>query len=388
MIARCSGVALAAIVGLAACASSPELPDDSSDSPKKYQSTQSTDSTPESTSDSTSKPNSMSSGSAESGPTSRTSKQSGSKGSTGLPEATGPIAHVDGSPVPAEKFNSAMQRLSTTGGIPPRFLKQMSGRLIDRLIDRRLVEDRLAEADIDVTDQEIDSEIESVKAEIAKMAKAKGQDEVTLETVIKEKGISKEELKDSLRQAIALRKYLTEERDVSLPSDEEVRSFYESNAKKFTRPEQVHAHHILIRVKKGEGEKAWKKAKKKVTDLRKQISAGDISFAEAAKSSSEGPSSERGGDMGFISRDRLDEDFSKAAFSLETNTLSEPVKTDFGWHLIKITERKPSKQVPFEEVEQRLRRKLEEQAIKKGRDELLSDLRDQAKIEKHPDNIQ
>jgi parvulin-like peptidyl-prolyl isomerase len=281
-----------------------------------------------------------------------------------------------------------MERLATTGGIPPRFLSQMSGRLIDRLIDRRLVEDQLAETDIEVTDAEIDKEIESVKAEIAKMAKAKGQDDVSLETVLKEKGISQKELKDSLRQSIALRKYLTEKRDVSLPSDEEVRSFYENNAEKFTRPEQVHAHHILIRVKKGEGEKAWNKAKKKITSIRKKITAGEITFAEAAKESSEGPSGERGGDMGFISRDRLDEDFSQAAFSLETDTLSEPVKTDFGWHLIKVTERKSSKQVPFEEVEDRLRRKLEEQAIKKGRDKMLSDLRDQAKIEKHPDNIE
>lgn len=388
MIARCSGVALAAIVGLAACASSPEVPDNSGDSPKNYQSTQSDDSSTESTSESTSKPSTMSSESVESGPTSRTSKQSGSKGSSGLPEATGPVAHVNGKEIPAEDFNDEVERVAQSDKFPPRLLNRLTERLVDRLIDKKLMEMKLDASDVEVTEDEIDAELDSVKAEIENLARAQGKKDATLETLTKQYGITEQELRDSLRQSIALEKYLVKNHDVTLPTDEDVKSFYENNAQKFTRPEQVHAHHILVRVEKGAGEKAWEKAKKKVAKVRQRIIAGEVTFAEAAQSTSEGPSAERGGDMGFISRDRLDKDFSKAAFSLETDTLSEPVKTQFGWHLIKITDRKSSKQVPFEEVRGRLRKKLEEREVKKGLEKMMADLRDQAKIEKHMDNIE
>ena len=113
--------------------------------------------------------------------------------------------------------------------------------------------------------------------------------------------------------------------------DAELKAFYADNRDQFVGPEQRRASHILI---EGDDEQA----KSKIEELAKQLKEG-ADFAELAKANSQDPgSSEQGGDLGYFQRDVMDADFEAAAFSLEVGEVSEPVKTEFGYHLIKVTD--------------------------------------------------
>lgn len=113
--------------------------------------------------------------------------------------------------------------------------------------------------------------------------------------------------------------------------DSELKAFYADNREQFVGPEQRRASHILI-----EGDDA--EAKAKIDDLAQQLKDG-ADFAELAKIHSQDPgSSEAGGDLGFFQRDVMDPAFEEAVFSLEVGDISEPVQTEFGYHLIKLTE--------------------------------------------------
>ena len=124
--------------------------------------------------------------------------------------------------------------------------------------------------------------------------------------------------------------------DVSA-TDEDVQAFYDENLDKFALPEKVRARHILV-----ENEED---AVKILAEIQ-----GGKPFAEAAKESSICPSKEEGGDLGFFGKGQMVPEFETVAFALETGEMSDPVKTQFGWHIIMMEEKQPSSVVPLEDV--------------------------------------
>ncbi len=145
----------------------------------------------------------------------------------------------------------------------------------------------------------------------------------------------------------------------SIPA-EEIRTYYKQHKKDFHRPERVKARHILIETPKNPTEEDLKKARQRITKLRSRLDKGK-DFAEMARQYSDGPSSAKGGDLGWFSRGDMVESFEKAAFSLETGKISEPVQTRFGLHLIKVQDRREEGTKPFTEVRDDIREKLARQ---------------------------
>lgn len=129
-------------------------------------------------------------------------------------------------------------------------------------------------------------------------------------------------------------------------TEEEVNTYYEENKKEFTDPEQIKAAHILL-----EDEET-------AVSVLEEIKGGEITFEEAAKEYSTGPSAEKGGELGFFSKGQMVPEFEEEAFKLETGELSEPVKTQYGWHLIKVLDRKPAKQKTLDESRGQIYEKL------------------------------
>lgn len=128
-------------------------------------------------------------------------------------------------------------------------------------------------------------------------------------------------------------------------SDEEVKEFYESNKEMFKGEESVRAKHILV------------DSEEKAAHIRSEIEAGK-SFEDAAQEYSSCPSSSQGGDLGTFTRGRMVPEFENAAFELELHEVSQPVQTQFGYHLIKVEEKTPAEAKSFEEVENSLRSNL------------------------------
>ncbi len=157
-------------------------------------------------------------------------------------------------------------------------------------------------------------------------------------------------------------------------TDKEVKDYYENHKSEFTRPEQVRARHILIKVSPNADKKALAKAKKKAEEIRAKALKGE-DFAKLAEKYSDDPGSRgRGGDLGYFQKGRMVPEFEKAAFSLKVGEISKPVRTSFGYHIIKVEGKRPSQQQTFKDVEQRIRQKLTREKQRKIREEIVARL--------------
>ena len=122
-------------------------------------------------------------------------------------------------------------------------------------------------------------------------------------------------------------------------SEEEIKKFYDENIQRYTHKEQVEASHILLKVAPDASAEDDEKVKTRLMEIRDEISKG-LSFEDAAIEYSEGPSGKKGGELGVFGRGRMVPPFEKAAFELPLGQVSEAVKTRFGYHLIKVSDRK------------------------------------------------
>jgi peptidyl-prolyl cis-trans isomerase D len=134
-----------------------------------------------------------------------------------------------------------------------------------------------------------------------------------------------------------------------------MREYYDAHAKEFAQQEQVHARHILAKVDDQHPEAA---AQKKIADAQKRIQKGE-DFAKVAKDLSDDPGSkDRGGDLGLFGHNAMVKEFEEAAFKAEPHKLVGPVRSNFGYHLIEVLEKKPGGQQPFEQVQQQIGTRL------------------------------
>lgn len=156
-----------------------------------------------------------------------------------------------------------------------------------------------------------------------------------------------------------------EERLRSQVSEDRVREEYQKSVALEPKKEEVHARHILVKTRE--------EAVAVIVEIR-----GGADFAETAKKKSTGPSARTGGDLGFFTRDQMVPPFSEAAFALKAGEYTtEPVQTQFGWHVIKVEERRLGGARKFEEVADELRQSLTEKAY----EGIISELRAKAKVE-------
>ena len=147
-------------------------------------------------------------------------------------------------------------------------------------------------------------------------------------------------------------------------SDEAAKKLYDDLVKKIEPEIEVHASHILV------------ETEDEAKDIRKQL-AGGADFAELAKEKSKDPGSgPDGGDLGFFTKDSMVPEFAEAAFALEPGAISEPVKSQFGWHIIKVEEKREKAPPSFDEVKMQIVEMVAQQA---QRDEVVG-ARDAAKI--------
>ena len=209
----------------------------------------------------------------------------------------------------------------------------------------------------------------------------------------KEKGLDKDpnikmQIEDAVSSILA-RAYMQKEigaKNVKV-SDKELEQYYNEHKDQFKDKESVKASHILIKVDKDGDKKAWEAARKKAEDIRKKALNGE-SFAKLAKEYSDDPGSKnKGGELGYFTRGRMVPEFEKAAFSLKKGEISEPVKTAFGYHIIKLEDHRPAKQKKLSDVHETLRDELVKEKEKSEMHQVLNELEKKYKPEMHPELV-
>jgi parvulin-like peptidyl-prolyl isomerase len=173
---------------------------------------------------------------------------------------------------------------------------------------------------------------------------------------------------------------------ISIP-EEDVKKYYDSHKDEFKTPEMVRVRHILIRVDESATEKDKKAAKKKAEGILKKIKSG-ADFAKLAAEVSEDPGSKQnGGELGFFPRGRMVKSFEDAAFALKTGEVSGLVKTRYGYHIIKLEEKKAAGIQPFEDVKESIRQKLTQDQSKAKVVAFVEQAMKDAKAEIHPEAL-
>lgn len=147
-------------------------------------------------------------------------------------------------------------------------------------------------------------------------------------------------------------------------TEEEIKKVYDEEAKKLIETERIRARHILVA------------SEKEALAIVEKLNAG-AAFADLAKQFSLDGSKDYGGDLGYFTAPEMVPEFSKAAFALEKGKFTAPVKTDFGWHIIKLEDRKNGAAQPFDQVKTAIRNVLVRQKVQ----DKLASLRDVAKVE-------
>lgn len=247
--------------------------------------------------------------------------------------------------------------------------QEIRDQVVTFLIDRKLML-QAANKSSPISDAEAE---EGVKSYLAMYG-----GEENLKKVLANAGVPFEEFTSGIKEDMAVKKFLKSEvSDKIKVSQDELKKEFEAHKEQYGEPEQVRARHILVSVKPGTTEAA---AKEKIKEIQDSIKSGKEKFEDAAKRVSDCPSKEKGGDLGFFVKEQMVPEFSKVAFSTSVGQVSDPVQTQFGFHLIKVEEKKSAQAPVLEKVKEKV-----EARVKQGKEEaliqeLLQKLRAEAEI--------
>lgn len=263
------------------------------------------------------------------------------------------------------EIDEALEQFLAQNGsrIPPdqldRAKRDISRNLADNFAMQWLLKAEADKAGVEVTDDD--------RAATLKRLGFDGR-----EAAVKAFGVSEEKFDKIFDTNIAIQKLLESQTNgIAAPTEEEIRAKFDEIAKNhpeaLDRPESVTASHILVKVDQGASDDDKAKARAKIDAIRGRALAGE-DFAALAKENSDCPSSAKGGDLGTFGRGQMVKPFEDAAFSQEIGTVGEVVETQFGFHVVKVTDRKEGGKIGFDDVKDDLasgmRREKEGSAVR------------------------
>jgi peptidyl-prolyl cis-trans isomerase C len=285
----------------------------------------------------------------------------------------GAVARVNGIIIDANELRRAEKVLLRGQTVPAGKQADLDKQAIDQLISAELLYQAAAKLEVKDLDTQID----------AKMAqgKARFKDEQEFKKAIKDLDMDEKKLREYTRRDLLISNFIeTNFVSKAAVTAAETRDFYDKNPEKFKRDEAVKASHILIGVDAKASADDKKKAREKAEKLHKEL-AGGADFAALAKGNSTCPSSQQGGDLGFFGKGQMVPAFEKAAFALTPGEISPVVETQFGYHIIKVTEKKAAGKADFKDVKTKIEEYLKGQKVNEAIQKYLADARKSAKIE-------
>jgi peptidyl-prolyl cis-trans isomerase C len=294
--------------------------------------------------------------------------------------SAGVVARVDGVDVKAAEVTEEINRLraqvlpSRPAEEQARLIPMIHRQAIENAINRVLLLAHAAKSGIAVSDADVENQYVQFKGNFPSPEEFDKQ--------MRESNLTPEKVKDRFRENLLLNALL-EKNLQSNPavSEDEIAAFYRSNPSQFQRPEQVRASHILLRA--GQEETPDVRARKRArADSVMAVLRRGTDFAVVARQVSEDPgSAAQGGDLNYFGRGQMVPQFEAAAFSLAVGAVSGVVETPFGYHIIKVVDRKAAGEVPLAEARDSISEYLKGQKRTDSLKVWLEGLRSKSKIE-------
>lgn len=287
------------------------------------------------------------------------------------------VATVNGVGIESEQFEAAFENVRRQNAmqgqsIPEEQVPQIRRDVLDGLISQELIYQEAIDEGLAPTEDEIEQQFTQIRGQY-------GSDE-EWEEALAAGNTSEEELRSQVERQLVIEAAVAGITDDLEPiSDEEVETFYDENPQFFESETQVSARHILIDTRELEGEEALADARERALAARERVLGGE-DFADVAQDVSEGPSAGQGGELGNFGRGQMVAAFEEAAFSLEVGEISDVVETQFGFHIIQVTDRQDAGVTPFSQVEPNIRNFLAQQQRSDAISEHVAGLREDANI--------
>jgi peptidyl-prolyl cis-trans isomerase C len=286
------------------------------------------------------------------------------------------LAKIDGQPVGREELEKAVKDAEARAGraVPPAERDAVYRGMLDRVILFRLLGSEAKVRGITATPQEVTERIAQIKQQFP--SEAEFQKELT------KRHTTMAQLEEDQRRDLINSKTIEAEVAPKLTvTDQELDAFYKGNPEQFKEQESVRASHILIGVAKDAPAATKAAAKTEAEGVLKRVKAGE-DFAALAKQYSKDPGSAAvGGDLNFFPKGQMVPAFDAAAFALKPGEVSDLVETEFGYHIIKLTEKREGRTVPLAEVKDRLSEFLKQRKQQELVQQYLLSLKSKYKVE-------
>jgi peptidyl-prolyl cis-trans isomerase C len=297
------------------------------------------------------------------------------------PEKTSPdkAATVNGSVIPKQTLEREVRlftdRMVRQGRqVPDVQVPVLRNEILDSLIDQELLYQDSQKQHMQVDKKAVDEKYDEIKKRF--------KTEQEFKDAIAKMDVTEAEIRSQLKKGLAIDELLKTKvvKDIQV-TEEEAKKYYDEHTDQFKQAEQVKASHILIKVAPDANDEKKTEAKNKIAAVQERLKKGE-DFATVAKESSEGPSKSSGGDLGFFQRGQMDKAFEEVAFALEPGTVSDVVETRFGYHIIKVDEKKPETTLSFSDEKDKIEQFLKQQKTREKIEAYLEVLRKKAKIDK------
>lgn len=282
------------------------------------------------------------------------------------PDPNKVIATVNNEKILRKDLDTILNRFRSH--INPIALASMEQQITEQLVTQSLLRQFVTDQKLTVQDEIVDKEIDKMRDNIKSNPATKDK---TLEQFLELQGSNIDELRVAIRMSAAIENYVSRNID-----DKKVEEYFMHNIGNFNG-ETVTASHILVDTKNAKTQEELDKARAKIESVKKELDAG-ADFTELAKKYSDCPTGKTGGSLGSFPRHGvMVENFADAAFATEVGKVSDPIKTEFGYHLIKVTAHTTPKDISFTEVKD----KVKEELVGIEMNNLIKELREKAKVE-------
>jgi peptidyl-prolyl cis-trans isomerase C len=244
----------------------------------------------------------------------------------------------------------------------------LDGMIMEKLVDKQAAAIQVDKADVDAQLAKIKSQFPSEEVFLGEMKKS---------------GLTLEQFTANLTRSIRQQKWMQSQvQGKDSVTEADAKKFYDANTKEFTNPDLVKASHILFRTPENATPEQQKVAENKAKSAIVRANKGEPFDKLASELSEEPGAAQRGGDLGYFPKDRMVPEFATAAFAQKPGTVSAtPVKTKFGYHVIKVTDKKPAGTATFEEAKAQILQFLQAQKRREIFRGVMQELRQGAKIE-------
>jgi len=292
----------------------------------------------------------------------------------------GKVALVNGATISQEQFDRAMtpyqQQIAAMGegAVTDEQLIDLKKKVLEKLIGNELLYRESQKDGIAIEDKEISETFESQKAQFKTAAE--------FQEALKQLNYSEAAFRDQIKIGLSIQGYIEKKfAQNTTISDEEAKKYYDDNPDYFKQTAQVKASHIMIMVDSNADQAKKDEAKKKLEKIMKRLKAGEDFAALAKEVSEDANSKDNGGDLDYFSKGQMVQAFEDAAFALKKGEISDIVETEYGYHIIKLTDKIDAKTISYEEAKNDILDGLKTNKVNSDVNKYVTELRSKAVVE-------